>query len=172
MSTVVQDDVFYQEKNPSQTNRMFSMNQVQKCLTFTPLKPLSSNLWLRKPTFRNIIIFQSQTLSLNRNTNCWASEQAYDKLSTMQPLVILEPVTIQAVSHHLSLHNLKKLVSYKLLLETHPTRKFPALAVYNHRHIWKKLKNFCVEFHEMRMGITFHSEVWRQKDRNKWLNQC
>ena len=98
----------------------------------------------------------------------------------MQPLVILEPVTIQAVgwlcnnsplSHHLSLHNLKKLVSYKMLLETHPTRKCPVLAVYNHRPIWKKLKNFCVEFHEMRMGITFHSEVWRRKEgkRQKYM---
>ena len=40
----------------------------------------------------------------------------------------------------------------------------PNMAVYNHRSIWKKLKNFCIEFHELSMGIAFHSEVWEKKE--------
>ena len=43
----------------------------------------------------------------------------------------------------------------------------PNMAVYNHRSIWKKLNNFCVEFHEMQMGIAFHSEVWERKENKK-----
>ena len=43
----------------------------------------------------------------------------------------------------------------------------PNMAVYNHRSIWKKLKNFCIEFHELSMGIAFHSEVWEKKESKK-----
>ena len=39
----------------------------------------------------------------------------------------------------------------------------PNIAVYNHRSIWKKFKNFCLEFKEMSMGIAFHSEVWEKR---------
>ena len=43
----------------------------------------------------------------------------------------------------------------------------PNMAVYNHRSIWKKLKNFCLEFHELSMGVAFHSEVWEKKESKK-----
>jgi hypothetical protein len=43
----------------------------------------------------------------------------------------------------------------------------PNMAVYNHRSIWKKHKNFCLEFHEMSMGIALHSEVWEKRESKK-----
>ena len=43
----------------------------------------------------------------------------------------------------------------------------PNIAVYNHRSIWKKIKNFCLEFREMSMGIAFHSEVWEKRESKK-----
>ena len=62
----------------------------------------------------------------------------------------------------------------------HPTRKtirrdnrgelslnLPTLAVYNHRSIWSKINNFILEFEEMNMGVSFHSEVWERKENKK-----
>lgn len=43
----------------------------------------------------------------------------------------------------------------------------PNIAVYNHRSIWKKMNNFCIEFHEMQLGLAFHSEVWEQKENKR-----
>ena len=43
----------------------------------------------------------------------------------------------------------------------------PNLAVYNHRSIWKKLNNFCLEFAELNLGFAFHSEVWEKKESKK-----
>ena len=41
----------------------------------------------------------------------------------------------------------------------------PTVAVYNHRSIWKKIKNFSTEFREMKMGVALHSEVWENKEK-------
>ena len=43
----------------------------------------------------------------------------------------------------------------------------PNIAVYNHRSIWKKLNNFCLEFRELDMGVAFHSEIWEKKESKK-----
>ena len=43
----------------------------------------------------------------------------------------------------------------------------PNIAVYNHRSIWKKVKNFCLEFKELSMGIAFHSEIWEKRESKK-----
>ena len=43
----------------------------------------------------------------------------------------------------------------------------PSLAVYNHRSIWKKIKNFALEFKEMETGVAFHSEIWEKKGKRK-----
>ena len=43
----------------------------------------------------------------------------------------------------------------------------PNLAVYNHRSIWKKLNNFCLEFAELDLGFSFHSEIWEKKESKK-----
>jgi hypothetical protein len=43
----------------------------------------------------------------------------------------------------------------------------PNIAVYNHRSIWKKIHNFCLEFKEMQMGVAFHSEIWERKESKK-----
>ena len=41
----------------------------------------------------------------------------------------------------------------------------PVVAVYNHRSIWKKIKNFRNEFKQYNMGIALHSEVWESKEK-------
>ena len=41
----------------------------------------------------------------------------------------------------------------------------PKVAVYNHRSIWKKIRNFATEFHELKMGLALHSEVWERKEK-------
>ena len=43
----------------------------------------------------------------------------------------------------------------------------PNIAVYNHRSIWKKLSNFCLEFKELDMGVAFHSGIWEKKESKK-----
>ena len=41
----------------------------------------------------------------------------------------------------------------------------PTIAVYNHRSIWRKIKNFSIEFKQFNMGIALHSEVWEKKEK-------
>ena len=43
----------------------------------------------------------------------------------------------------------------------------PNMAVYNHRSIWKKLNNFCLEFKKIQLGVAFHSEGWERKENKK-----
>ena len=47
----------------------------------------------------------------------------------------------------------------------------PNIAVYNHRSIWKKIKNFCLEFKEMSVGVAFNSEIWEKKECKKHKNK-
>ena len=41
----------------------------------------------------------------------------------------------------------------------------PNIAVYNHRSIWAKIKNFATEFNEMKIGVAFNSEIWENKEK-------
>ena len=43
----------------------------------------------------------------------------------------------------------------------------PNIAVYNHRSVWKKIKNFCLEFKEISVGVAFNSEIWERKESKK-----
>ena len=47
----------------------------------------------------------------------------------------------------------------------------PKVAVYNHRSIWKKIRNFATEFHELKMGLALHSEVWERKEKKAHRNK-
>ena len=47
----------------------------------------------------------------------------------------------------------------------------PTVAVYNHRSIWKKTKNFSTEFRELKMGVALHSEVWEKKEKKAHLKK-
>ena len=48
----------------------------------------------------------------------------------------------------------------------------PTVAVYNHRSIWKKIRNFSTEFRELKMGIALHSEVWEKKEHKSHLRKA
>ena len=43
----------------------------------------------------------------------------------------------------------------------------PNIAVYNHRSIWAKIKNFALEFHALKIGVAFNSEIWEKKENKK-----
>ena len=43
----------------------------------------------------------------------------------------------------------------------------PAIAVYNHRSIWKKISNFATEFNNMGIGVSLLSEIWEKKGKGK-----
>ena len=47
----------------------------------------------------------------------------------------------------------------------------PTVAVYNHRSIWKKIRNFSTEFRELKMGIALHSEVWEKKEKKAHMRK-
>ena len=41
----------------------------------------------------------------------------------------------------------------------------PKIAVYNHRSIWAKVKNFTKEFQELGLDVAFNSEIREKKEK-------